>query len=176
MGRIVVHTFATLDGVIDALPDEAFHPYMDDATMQESLDLVTASEAMLLGRETYQGLAKAWTPQTGPLADRLNTMPKYVLSRTLQAADDWDNTTVVSYDDVPGLRERLDLVSYGCGQLARDFLRDRLLDEFRLWLAPVVAGSGTLLFAKPDELLRLGLELAEARPFGGGAVRLTYRA
>jgi dihydrofolate reductase len=173
MGRIDVLTFATLDGVIDAVPDDAFHPYMDDATMQESLSLVTASDAMLLGRETYQHLAKAWTPQTGPLADRLNAMPKYVLSRTLQEADDWANTTVVGYDEVAGLRERLTLVSYGCGGIARDILRDGLLDEFQLWLVPVVAGSGIRLFGQPDELLTV-LKLAEARAFGGGAVRLTY--
>ena len=79
MGRIVVHTFATLDGIIDPSPADAFHPYMDDENIQESIALVNASDAMLLGRETYQHLAKAWTPQTGPLADRLNSTPKFVL-------------------------------------------------------------------------------------------------
>ena len=170
MGRIVVHTFATLDGVIDALP--AFRPYIDAENMQESEALVKASDALLLGRETYQGLARSWMPQTGPLADRLNSMPKYVLSRTLQTADDWGDMTIIGYDEVAGLRERLRLVSYGCGQFAQDLARDGLLDELQLWLVPFVAGTGTRLFAEPDQLLKLSV--AEARAFGAGAVRLTY--
>lgn len=102
MGRIVVHTFATLDGVIEAPAAEAYQPYMDDETMQETISLVTEMDAQLLGRDTYQHLAKAWSPQTGPIADRVNSMPKYVLSHTLEAADDWANTTIVGYDEVPG--------------------------------------------------------------------------
>jgi dihydrofolate reductase len=172
MGQIVVHTFATLDGVIEASPAEAYQPYMDDEIMQETLSLVTEMDAQLLGRDTYQHLAKAWRSQTGPIADRLNSMPKYVLSRTLESADDWDNTTIVGYDEVAGLRTRLNLVSYGCGRLARDLLRDGLLDELQLWLAPVVAGSGARLFDEPEELLRL--QLAETRAFATGALRVTY--
>lgn len=172
MGKIVVQTFATLDGIIDPPPGEAFLPYMDDETMEESYALVKGSDATLLGRDTYQHLARAWKPQTGLLADPLNAMPKYVLSRTLKTADDWQNTTVVSYAEVPGLRERFNLVTYGCGQLAQDFARDGLLDELQLWLVPVVAGSGARLFAEPSSLRKL--ELSDARTFSSGAVKLTY--
>jgi dihydrofolate reductase len=172
MTRITAPTHATLDGVIDAAPAEAFQPYRSDEGMQATIDLAQAADALLLGRETWQQLAKAWRSQSGAIADRLNAMPKYVVSRTLESADDWDHTTIVAYDEIAGLRERLDLLSYGCGALARDLLRDGLLDELRLLLTPVVAGSGRRLFDEPGELL--ALELAEARAFPGGAVRLTY--
>ena len=142
MGRIVVHTFATLDGVIEAPAAEAYQPYMDDETMRETVSLVNEMDGQLLGRSTYQHLAKAWSMQTGPIADRVNSMPKYVLSRTLQSAEDWDRTTIVSYDQVPELRRRFNLVAYGCGRLARDLLRDGLYDELQLWLAPGRDGVG----------------------------------
>ncbi len=111
MGRIVVHTFATLDGVIEAPAAEAYQPYMDDETMRETIALVNEVDGQLLGRDTYQHLARAWRSQSGPIAERVNAMPKYVLSRTLESSDDWDNTTIVRYDEVPDLRERLGLVT-----------------------------------------------------------------
>lgn len=103
----------------------------------------------------------------------MNALPKYVLSRTLKTADDWHNTSVISYDEVPALRERGDLVMFGCGQLAQDLARDGLLDELQLWLAPVVVGSGARLFAEPTALLELVFEYAQ--PFSSGVVKLTFR-
>ena len=97
---------------------------------------------MLLARETWQGLAQAWRDQTGPMAERLNAMPKYVVSATLESADEWDHTTIVGYDDIAGLREREQLLTYGCGRLARNLLADGLLDVLVLSLTPVVAGAG----------------------------------
>lgn len=172
MTRITAQVHATLDGVIDAAPAEAFQPYFSDEGTQATIDLAHAADALLLGRETWQHLAKAWRPQSGPIADRLNAMPKYVVSSTLESADDWAHTTIVAYEEIAALRARLDLLSYGCGGLARDLLRDGLLDELRLWVTPVVAGSGRRLFDEPSEMM--ALELAEARAFPGGAVRLTY--
>src|SRR3954469_6724665 len=78
------------------------------------------ADALLLARETWRGLARAWRDQTGPMAERLNAMPKYVVSATLGSADEWDHTTIVGYDDIAGLREREQLLTYGCGRLARD--------------------------------------------------------
>ena len=92
---------------------------MSDAGRQGALDLALAADALLLPRETWQGLAAAWREQTGPMADRLNAMPKYVVSATLQSADEWDNTTIVGYDDIAGLREREWLLTYGCGRSRR---------------------------------------------------------
>ena len=120
MTSITAQTHATLDGVIDAPPADALLPYMSDAGRQGALDLALAADALLLARETWQGLARAWRDQTGPMAERLNAMPKYVVSATLGSADEWDHTTIVGYDDIAGLREREQLLTYGCGRLARD--------------------------------------------------------
>lgn len=106
MSTITAQTHATLDGVIDAPPADALLPYMTDAGRQGALDLALAADALLLARETWQGLARAWRDQTGPMAERLNTMPKYVVSATLESADECDHTTIVGYDDIAGLRER----------------------------------------------------------------------
>ena len=124
MTSITAQTHATLDGVIDAPPADALLPYMSDAGRQGALDLALAADALLLARETWQGLARAWRDQTGPMAERLNAMPKYVVSATLGSADEWDHTTIIGYDDIAGLREREQLLTYGCGRLARDLLAD----------------------------------------------------
>jgi dihydrofolate reductase len=173
MARITAQTHATLDGVIES-PPEALLPYMSDEGRQTALDLAEAADALLLGRTTWQQLAGAWREQTAPMADRLNSMPKYVVSNTLTEAGDWYDSTIVSYDEVAGLRDSLDLLSYGCGGLARDLLRDGLLDELRLNITPVVVGSGRRLFDEPEELLKF--ERADVRAFPGGAVGWTLRA
>jgi dihydrofolate reductase len=170
MTSITAQTHATLDGVIDAPPADALLPYMSDAGRQGALDLALAADALLLARETWQGLARAWRDQTGPMADRLNAMPKYVVSATLRSADEWDHTTIVGYDDIAGLREREQLLTYGCGRLARDLLADGLLDVLVLSLTPVVAGTGRRLFDDPTHLVRL--RLTNSTTFETGAVRL----
>ena len=157
MTLITAQTHATLDGVIDAPPAEALLPYMSDAGRQGALDLALAADALLLPRETWQGLARAWRDQTGPMAERLNAMPKYVVSATLGSADEWNHTTIVGFDDIAGLREREQLLTYGCGRLARDLLADGLLDVLVLSLTPVVAGAGRRLFDDPGHLVRLRL-------------------
>jgi dihydrofolate reductase len=173
MGKILVHTFSTLDGVMDPSMEEAFHPVMDEDVMQQTVTLLDGLDGVLLGRHTFQGLAKSWGGQTGAIADHINALPKYVLSRTLQSADEWNNSTVVSWDDVPGLRERADLVTYGCGRLARDLAAAGLLDTLQIYVAPVVGGGSTRLFDAPEELIT-GLRLEEAKAFATGVVRLTY--
>src|SRR4051794_28308634 len=170
MTSITAQTHATLDGVIDAPPAEALLPYISDAGRQGALDLALAADALLLPRETWQGLAGAWRDQTGPIAVRLNTMPKYVVSATLRSADEWANTTIVGYDDIAGLRQREQLLTYGCGRLARDLLADGLLDTLVLSLTPVVAGAGRRLFDDPSRLVRL--RLIDSTTFETGAVRL----
>lgn len=173
MTSITAQTHATLDGVIDAPPADALLPYMSDAGRQGALDLALAADALLLARETWQGLARAWRDQTGPMAERLNAMPKYVVSATLGSADEWDHTTIVGYDDIAGLREREQLLTYGCGRLARDLLADGLLDVLVLSLTPVVAGAGRRLFDDPGHLVRL--RLTDSTTFETGAVRLVLK-
>src|SRR3954453_8690589 len=170
MTSITAQTHATLDGVIDAPPADALLPYMSDAGRQGALDLALAADALLLPRATWQGLAQAWRDQTGPMAERVHAMPKYVVSATLGSADEWDHTTIVGYDDIAGLREREQLVTYGCGRLARDLLADGLLDVLVLSLTPVVAGAGRRLFDDPGHLVRL--RLTDSTTFETGAVRL----
>src|SRR3954453_15992558 len=106
MTSITAQTHATLDGVIDAPPADALLPYMSDAGRQGALDLALAADALLLPRETWQTLARAWLDQTGAMADGLNAIPNDVVSGTLGSADEWDHTTIVGYDDIAGLRER----------------------------------------------------------------------
>src|SRR3954452_16435831 len=115
MTSITAQTHATLDGVIDTPPADALLPYMTDSCRQGELDLALAVDALLLARETWQSLARAWRDQTGPMAERLNAMPKYVVSATLRSADEWEHTTIVGYDEIAGLREREQLLTYGCG-------------------------------------------------------------
>jgi dihydrofolate reductase len=172
MSRITVQTHVTLDGVIES-PPEALLPYMSDEGRQATLELALASDALLLGRVTWQKLASAWREQTGAMADRFNAMPKYVVTSTLSSADEWNNSELVTYGEVAALREQLDLLSYGCGALARDFLRDRLLDELHLNMTPVVAGHGRRLFDEPSGLLAFAL--ADSRTYPTGAIHLVLR-
>jgi dihydrofolate reductase len=172
MSRITVQTHITLDGVIES-PPEALLPYMSAEGRQATLDLSLAADALLLGRMTWQQLAPAWREQTGPIAERLNSMTKYVVTSTLTSADEWRHSEIISYGDVAALREHLDLLSYGCGALARDLLRDGLLDELHLNMTPVVAGRGRRLFDEPSGLL--AFDLLDSRAYPTGAVRLVCR-
>jgi len=172
MSRIIVQTHVTLDGVIESAP-EALLPYMSDEGRQATLHLALACDALLLGRVTWQKLAPAWREQTGAMAERFNAMPKYVVTSTLSAADEWSNSELVAYGEIAALRERLDLLSYGCGPLARDLLRDGLLDELHLNITPVVAGHGRRLFDEPAGMLSFAL--AEINTYPTGAVHLVIR-
>jgi dihydrofolate reductase len=172
MSRITAQTHATLDGVIES-PPEALLPYMSDEGRQATLELALACDALLLGRVTWQKLAPAWREQTGAMAERFNTMPKYVVTSTLSSADEWGNSELLTYGEVAALRERLDLLSYGCGTLAHDLLRDGLLDELHLNITPVVAGRGRRLFDEPAGML--AFDLADSHTYPTGAVHLVLR-
>lgn len=172
MSRMTLQTHVTLDGVIES-PPEALLPYMSDEGRQATLELALACDALLLGRVTWHQLAPAWREQTGAVAERLNAMPKYVVTSTLSSATEWGNSELVTYDEIAALREQLDLLSYGCGALARDLLRDGLLDELHLNMTPVVAGRGRRLFDEPSELL--AFDLVDTRTYPTGAVRLVCR-
>src|ERR1044072_7235084 len=149
MTSLTAQTHATLDGVIDAPPADALLPYMSDAGRQGALDLALAADALLLPRETWQGLARAWRDQTGPMAERLHAMPKTGGAARAQAAAAWDHPPTAGSDDIAGLRERQRLLTYGCGRLARDLLADGLLDVLVLSLTPVVAGAGPRVVGAP---------------------------
>ncbi|RKS75315.1 dihydrofolate reductase [Motilibacter peucedani] len=172
MSRITLQSHVTLDGVIES-PPEALLPWISKEGQQDSLALALAADALLLGRATWQSLGPAWREQSGPMAERLNSMPKYVVTSTLRSFEGWANSSGVRYDDVAGLREQSDLLVYGCGSLARDLLRDGLLDELHLNMTPVVAGGGRRLFDEPTSLLTL--DFVETRTYPTGAIHLVCR-
>jgi dihydrofolate reductase len=173
MGRIVVSQFITLDGVVEdpggAEDFErggwAFRFQRGDEGDRFKLDEVMAGEALLLGRRTYEGFAAAWPSREGDFADKLNTMPKYVVSDTL---DDpaWANTTVIGLGDVARVKDEVggDVLVNGSVQLCRDLHERGLVDEWRLMLYPTVLGAGKRLFDQVPE--ERPLRLVESRAAG----------
>jgi len=139
---------------------------------------VMASEALLLGRVTYEGFAEAWPSRTGEFADKFNEMPKYVVSSTLEAPA-WNNSTVISGDvagEVAKLKEsgEGEILVNGSAQLVRTLMEHDLVDEYRLMVFPIVLGTGKRLFEDPGEAK--ALHLAASKPVGpDGVVILTYR-
>jgi dihydrofolate reductase len=184
VSRIVVSEFVTLDGVMeDPGGSEGFErggwAFQFDRGPDGDkfkLDEVTAAESLLLGRVTYEGFAAAWPSRTGEFADKLNTMPKYVVSTTLEQPE-WSNSTVISGDvaaEVARLRQRPggDVLVNGSARLVATLMEHDLVDEYRLMVFPVVLGSGKRLFA--DGLGSTPLELVETKPAGAVAI-LTLR-
>jgi dihydrofolate reductase len=176
MRKLVESTFVTLDGVIDS-PQRWSGPYWDDEHFAYARDLLFASDALLLCRETYEGFAAAWPSRpSDTFVDRINQMPKYVASRTLQPADMKWNATLVQGDvagEVARLKERpgQSILKYGTGELDRTLMAHNLVDEFHFWLFPVAAGSGVHLF---DGIELTHLNLKETHRFASGIVVLVY--
>jgi dihydrofolate reductase len=178
MGKLVVGTFVTLDGVMQAPggPDEdregGFEhggwvvPFFDDGLGQLMVELTNRADAVLLGRKTYEIFIQHW-PHVGdddPIGAKLNSVPKYVASRTLESAD-WRNTTVLRgelADDVARLKEQHGEIQVtGSGELIQALLRADLVDEFVLLFFPVVVGTGKRLFG--DGTIPRSLRLAETQ-------------
>jgi dihydrofolate reductase len=169
MGRIVINENITLDGVVqDPSGDEDFERggWVGRITDREQAGKILVDEALnadaeLYGRRTYEFLAARWPSRGGALADRLNTMPKYVVSSTL-ADPDWSNTTVLKGDvveEVSNLKQKLagEIVVPGSIQLVRTLIEHGLVDELRLMVYPVVLGAGERLFGKTTDKKQLRL-------------------
>ena len=185
MGRIVVTEFVTVDGVADdpGGAEEfdrggwAFEFSRGEEGDRFKLDEALASDALLLGRRTYEGFAEAWPSREGEFADKFNSMPKYVVSSTLRDPE-WTNSTVVGGDLAEEV-ERLkgqhenDIVVHGSLQLAQDLLDRDLVDELRLMVFPVVLGTGKRLLGETSG--KKPLTLAEAKTVGDGVQILVYR-
>ena len=184
MGRIAVTEFISLDGVIED-PGGAedfkhsgwsFEISRGDDGDGFKLDETMASEALLLGRVTYEGFAKAWPERQGEFADKFNTMPKYVVSSTLTDPD-WANTTVLTGDlaqAVAELKDRHDgdIVVHGSAQLVQELLERDLVDELRLMVFPVVLGTGKRLFGETSD--KKPLKLADSKLVGDGVAIMVY--
>jgi dihydrofolate reductase len=185
MGRVVVTEFVSLDGVMED-PGGAedfkyggwtFQISRGEEGDQFKLDETMNTEALLLGRVTYEGFAEAWPSREGDFADKFNTMPKYVVSSTLDEAG-WTNSTVLRGDvpeAVSELRQKHegDIVVHGSAQLAQTLLEHDLVDELRLMVFPVVLGSGKRLFGETAD--KKSLSLVESRTVGDGVAILIYR-
>ena len=184
MGRIVATEFISLDGVVEdpgGSEDFKYGGWSFEFDRGEEggkfkLDETMASEALLLGRVTYEGFAEAWPSRDGEFADKFNTMPKYVVSSTLQAPE-WANTTVLEGDlpsAVTALRDRHDgdIVVHGSVQLVQDLIENDLLDELHLMVFPVVLGAGKKLFGETSD--KKSLKLRDSRVVGDGVTIAIY--
>jgi dihydrofolate reductase len=187
MGKIVISTNVSLDGVVQD-PDGGegfrlggwfgqFGGKDLEAWQKVSLDEALGTEALLLGRRADEWFATRWTARTGEWADRLNSLPKYVVSSTITEPK-WTNATVLSGDvvsEVATLKQELagDIVVYASYQLGRTLIEHDLVDELRLVVFPVVLGAGQRLFGETSGAK--ALRLADVRTIGDGLAFVTYR-
>jgi dihydrofolate reductase len=186
MGKIVVSDNVSLDGVVqDPAGDEGFRVggwvglIKDRPELTKlALDEAVGTEALLLGRRTYEWLAARWPSRSGELADRLNNLPKYVVSSTLENPG-WNNSTVLKGDvlnEVSRLRHELkgEIVVPASFQLVRTLMEHDLVDELRLKVFPVVLGAGERLFGETSD--KKAMRLVDTQTVEGDVVFLTYEA
>jgi dihydrofolate reductase len=184
--RIISGMFMTLDGVVEApglgdttLPEKRgwSEPYMSPEIGMSILDLMQKSDGFLLGRRTYQDFAAFWPsmPADDPFAKVMNSMPKYVLSTTLDRAE-WNNSILLrSVDEISRLKQHSgrDINITGSSTLVRSLLQHSLLDELQFMVCLIVLGTGKRLFN--NEIGARALRLVGTKPFDTGMVLLSYR-
>jgi dihydrofolate reductase len=189
MRRIVVSEFISIDGVMDGPgPQDSYEhagwtfKYQDPERMKYKFDEVMQHDAMLLGRVTYEGFAAAWPniQDEHGFADRMNSMPKYVVSTTLRPEDlTWQNSTLIGEnapEQIAALKQQDggDILVAGSGALVTTLIEHDLVDEYRLMTFPVVLGSGKRLFRGNRQ--PVGLELVDVQRYASGTLTLTYHA
>ncbi len=184
MGRIVVSEFLTLDGVMEdpggaegfSRGGWAFQFNRGPAGDKFKLDEVMDAGTLLLGRVTYQGFAEAWPSRTGDFGDKMNSMPKVVVSTTLRDPE-WNNTRVIKTnvaEELSKLRSssKGDILVAGSRQLVNTLMENGLVDEYRLMVFPVVLGEGKRLFNGGGR--QVPMQLIESQPVGDGVMILIY--
>ena len=184
MGKIVITEFISLDGVVEDPGGSedfkyggwSFELSRGDEGDKFKLDETMASEALLLGRKTYEGFADAWPQREGEFADKFNNMPKYVVSSTLSDPE-WTNTIVIDGDLAEAVEKIRaehdgDVVVHGSAQLSQALLEQDLVDELRLMVFPVVLGAGKRLFGETSDKKNLKLESSQL--VGDGVAILVY--
>jgi dihydrofolate reductase len=180
--KIVNSTHISLDGVVE---QPHLWPTLERRATDErkdtiQTDLLLACDAVLMGRRTYEQFAPAWQSRSGdPLSDRMNSMPKYVVSTTLEDPD-WANTAVISSDaatEIRKLKEQpgQDIVQYGFGAVSTLLLENDLLDELHLWFHPLFVGGGTSDDVLSPQVPATQFELIDSTILGDGMAILTYR-
>jgi dihydrofolate reductase len=188
MRKIIAGLFTTLDGVFEApgsgdttLPEKRgwSEPYMNQEIGMDILDAMNKSDALLLGRKTYQDFAAFWPSVSGedPFGKIMNSIPKYVFSNTLDEAA-WNNSTLIKGNiaqEISKLKQKSgqSLNITGSGTLVRSLLEYNLLDELQLLVCPIVLGTGKRLFEEGIDTKTL--RLVETKPFDSGMVRLSYQ-
>ena len=180
MRTIVNSTYVTLDGVIQNPQDWPSTGGFSEAGTQVQTQTLERCDAVLMGRHTYESFAPVWSNLSGdPFSDRINALPKYVVSTSL-ANPHWNNTTVIDQDPIDAIRELKqqdggDIIQYGFGALTRALMATDLLDELRLWVHPFMVGTG----GTSDLIFRSGtsgmFDLVDATTLDSGIIILTYR-
>jgi dihydrofolate reductase len=175
--RLVATEYVSLDGVFEEPGHWSFPFFNEEAAQFKSAEL-QATDALLLGRRTYEGFAAAWPTMkdTGEFGERMNTMPKYVVSATLDKAE-WGGSRLIKGNVVEEVRKLKqapgqDLLLSGSAQLFNSLMRENLIDVYRLMVHPIVLGKGKRLFT--DGMSETPLELLSTRQFGTGILILEY--
>jgi dihydrofolate reductase len=175
--KIIVSTYVSLDGVIEA-PEKWSLKFWNDEHAKYAHDQLFASDALLMGRKVYEDFAASWPSRRNEFADRMNGLPKYVVSTTLEEAE-WNNSTIIKEnvaEEVSRLKEQpgQDILMYGSADLMHTLMEHDLIDEYRIWVHPVVLGSGKRLFR--DESETKILRLVDTTTFSSGVVLLSYQS
>jgi len=179
MRKVTAGLFVSLDGVVES-PEKWHFPYFNDEMGGAVEAAIAASDAMLLGRVTYQEFAAYWpgvSSEDEPFATHMNNTPKYVVSKTLDKAE-WNNSTLISgnvAEEITKLKQQpgKNIGITGSATLVQSLLQDDLLDELGLMIHPVVVGSGKRLFQEGGG--PKGLKLVDSMTFSTGVVSLTYQ-
>ncbi len=179
MRRVIASMYLTLDGVMES-PDKWSFQFWSEESAKFKLDELFSSDALLLGRVTYQGFAAAWPSMTDEagFANRMNSLPKYVVSTTLEEPLEWNNSRLIReniLEEVQKLKQQpgQDVLIYGSGELVRTLMQHDLIDEYRLMVFPIVIGSGEQLFQGGSGTKTL--KLKDVKSFSSGVVVLTYQ-
>jgi dihydrofolate reductase len=176
MRKIIVSTYATLNGVIENPQNWSFD-YFDEEAGKFAMAQLFSADTILIGRETYQSFAEAWPARDGEFADRINDMPKYVVSTTLSEPLEWNNSHLINdnvVEEIARLKEQPgeDILIYGTGQLAHTLIEAGLLDEHRMWIIPVIWDEGRRIFEGMD---KTKLELVQTKTLPSGTIILTHK-
>src|SRR5215208_797268 len=176
MRKVIVSTNVTLDGRVDEVRDWAL-PGDDDGFVKHHTDLLSHSDGLLLGRKTYEFFAAVWPSRSGNFPGRLNGIAKYVASTKLEDLE-WENSHLIEADVARAVATRKqqpgqDLGVYGSNDLKHSLLEHDLIDEYQLWVHPVVLGKGRSFFEEGVE--RMDLDLVDTTVIPPGVAILTYR-
>jgi dihydrofolate reductase len=186
MSKLIVSEFVSLNGVMEAPGGEPTHPhsgwtfeaiYGEDHYAYKDTEIQEA-ESLLLGRKTYEGFSAAWPEREGPFADKMNSMPKYVVSSTLSDPE-WENTTVLSGDPIEEVSKLKDadggpILVAGSAQLVHTLAEADLVDEYRAMVHPILVADGLRMFPDPAEMKKL--RLTDAITYDSGVAVLIYES